>query len=256
MPSAATQRIIADYLDAETARIDALVSARARQRDLLTERQKAFVAAVVAAAGPRVRLANVITSIEQGASPQCSDQPAGPGERGVLKLSAVSPRGFSPGENKLLADDVHGTRAVVRDGDLLVTRANTPMLVGLAAVARLANDDVTLLLPDLIYRLRLRGGQDPDYLQLALSTPDARGQLTATARGSSRSMVKLRGADLRELRIPLPVIDRQRTIASEARTQSARVQRGLGAIDCQITLLRERRQALITAAVTGKLDVG
>ena len=256
LPGGPKQRAIAKLLDAETTRIDAVVTARTRQRQLVLERQTALVAGVVAAAGPQARLASVITSIEQGTSPQCSDRPAGPGERGVLKLSAVSARGFSQGQNKSLADDAYDARAVVRDGDLLVTRANTPTLVGLAAVARFIDHDVTLLLPDLIYRLRLRDGQDPDYVQLAMSTPAARGQLTAAARGSSQSMVKLRGEDLRELRIPLPAIERQQAIASKARTQGVGVQRALVAIDRQITLLCERRQALITAAVTGKLDVG
>jgi len=69
-------------------------------------------------------------------------------------------------------------------------------------------------------------------------------------------MVKLRGHDLRELKVPLPTTDRQRLIATEAQTRWSAVQRTLAAIDRQIALLRERRQALITAAVSGRVDVG
>jgi len=255
-PTTDEQRRIADFLDAETARIDALVSVRIRQRRLLVERHAAFVATVMSSAGSPTRLASAIAAIEQGASPRCEDRPAAAGECGVLKLSAVSTRGFAPGENKFLADEVDMSRMAVRDGDLLVTRANTPTLVGLAVVARHTNDRVTLLLPDLIYRLTLRGGHDPDYVQLALSTAEARAQMTSAARGSSQSMVKLRGEDLRELRVPLPSLEHQRSIAFAARMQWGRVRRTLDAIDRQITLLRERRQALITAAVSGRVDVG
>lgn len=255
VPEVDEQLATVDFLDAETARIDALVSSRVRQRQLLSERHAAFVAKVISAAGPRTRLASAVAAIEQGASPRCADRPAGPGECGILKLSAVNESGFSPDENKFLADDLDASRVIVRDGDLLVTRANTPALVGLAAVVRLADHHITLLLPDLIYRLTLRDGHDPEYVRLAISTADARGQLTAAARGSSQSMVKLRGEDLRELRVALPSPERQRSIASATRSQSAAVRRTLVAIDRQIALLCERREALITGAVTGRLQV-
>ncbi|MGH2944667.1 MAG: restriction endonuclease subunit S [Solirubrobacteraceae bacterium] len=254
-PGIADQARIADLLDAETTRIDAMMSARERQRVLLIERHRSQVAVAVATAGAQVRLASAVASIEQGSSPQCEDRSAGHGEVGVLKLSAVSARGFSAIENKLLVDGSAANRPAVRDADLLVTRANTPNLVGLAAVARLDPDAPTLLLPDLIYRLTLREGHDPDYVQLALSTPDARSQMTAAARGSSQSMVKLRGDDLRELRVPLPAIGRQRLIAHQALEARVAIDLTLAAIDRQIALLRERRQALITAAVTGRLQV-
>jgi len=146
-PKTDEQCRIADFLDAEIARIDALISVRTRQNLLLAERHTAFVARIVSKAGPPVRLAGAIASIEQGAGPRCADRPAGSGERGVLKLSAVSARGFSPGENKCLPDDFPTSPAVVRDGDLLVTRANTPGLVGLAAVAHLVDDETKLMLP-------------------------------------------------------------------------------------------------------------
>lgn len=164
VPNPSDQRGIADFLDAETARIDALVEARHRQRELLQERCAGEVANAVRRAGEHVRLAKALISIEQGVSPQCEDRPAAPGEAGVLKLSAVKPGAFAPSKNKFLIDDGSLSRFVVRDGDVLVTRANTPNLVGLATVARLEKHMPTLLLPDLIYRLRLRDGNDPDYV--------------------------------------------------------------------------------------------
>src|SRR5206468_10394072 len=76
-------------------------------------------------------LRRVIGQIEQGWSPVADDRPAGPDEWAVIKLNAVSKGMFVPGEHKALpADLAPDTRYEIRDGDFLVTRANTPHLVG------------------------------------------------------------------------------------------------------------------------------
>jgi len=254
-PTREQQVAIADYLDAEIERSDAFVAARGRQRRLVIERARAWADAVVSAAGSRVRVARAIASVEQGASPRCENRPAGTGEVGVLKLSAVGPYGFAASENKRLAGGSPDRGLAVDTGDLLVTRANTPSLVGLAAVASVEPAAPRLLLPDLIYRLTLHKGYDPDYLQIALSTSDARAQISAAARGSSQTMVKLRGDDLRNLRVPLPPVAQQQEIARHVCNRRTATDLAITAIDSQISLLRERRQALITAAVTGRLQV-
>lgn len=61
--------------------------------------------------------------------------------------------------------------------------------------------------------------------------------------------------DLQMLRIPLPGPAEQRHIVEEIREQNLRIDRLTDAVKRQIVLLTERRQALITAAVTGQLDV-
>ena len=61
---------------------------------------------------------------------------------------------------------------------------------------------------------------------------------------------------LRETLIPLPGAASQREIVVRATVVRARHEQLLVAIDRQIALLRERRQALITAAVSGRVDVG
>ncbi len=61
--------------------------------------------------------------------------------------------------------------------------------------------------------------------------------------------------DLQMLRIPLPPLDEQRQIVKQIREQNARIDRLSDAVRRQSALLTERRQALITAAVTGQIDV-
>ena len=61
--------------------------------------------------------------------------------------------------------------------------------------------------------------------------------------------------DIEAIRIPLPTTDEQERIVAEAWERLKPIDAGVAAIDRQIDLLREHRQALIVAAVTGELDV-
>lgn len=61
--------------------------------------------------------------------------------------------------------------------------------------------------------------------------------------------------DLQMLRIPLPDLAEQSSIVKEIRDQNRVIDRLADAVKRQVALLGERRQALITAAVTGQLDV-
>jgi type I restriction enzyme S subunit len=80
--------------------------------------------------------------------------PAEGDELGVLKLSAVSGGHFDASENKQLEEIPEGQVVLSpRRHDLLMTRANTPLLVGDVCVVK--EDHANLILPDLIYRLRV-----------------------------------------------------------------------------------------------------
>jgi len=61
--------------------------------------------------------------------------------------------------------------------------------------------------------------------------------------------------DIKSIRIPLPSVAEQQRLLDLADEQLAALGPLEAAIDHQITLLRERREALITAAVTGTLQV-
>lgn len=68
-------------------------------------------------------------------------------------------------------------------------------------------------------------------------------------------MVKLRGEDLRSVEVSLPVPDEQCRVVVLAEAVRAEGDRLAALLGKQIALLRERRQALITAAVTGELEI-
>lgn len=257
VPPLEEQRRIADFLDAETTRIDQLVSMFRRARELLDERRSARRDGLLdhlRSDYGEIPLRRFMLRVDQGDSPQCDAVPRDVGEWGVLKLSAVKAGRFNPEENKRLPDDIPVNRAnQIHAGDFLITRANTPSLVGDAAVA--AGDVAGLLLPDLIYRVRLDRGANAEFLVQVVLGRRVRNLIEAVARGSSQSMVKLRGEDIKQWPIPRVGQRQQGEVVRMIHEASSETERLQHRIMRQIDLMSERRQALITAAVTGEFDV-
>lgn len=250
-----TQRAIADYLDRETARIDGLIDTKRRMVKLEVEHMQGLrESAFSNAPAPEVRLGRFVTSIGQGVSPAAEARQVEDYEWGVLKLSAVKRGRFVSSEHKALPSDfAPDPRMVPRAGDLLVTRANTPDLVGDVCAVTIPRP--RLILCDLIYVLRLRPDLDPEYAAQALLTQNARAQLSSVARGTSQSMVKLRAEDVKGIVIRVPDLGTQRSIVETLNQASVHCDLVVSKLQRSITLLQERRQALITAAVTGQLNI-
>lgn len=251
------QRRIADFLDHEIRLIGRMNSLLKRMLGKLTEREQALIDLEIVRLSSKygtVPFRRAIQRIEQGISPQCDSVPAQEHEWGVLKLSSIKRGSFFPEENKRLPEEVTpDQRYEVRIGDLLVTRANTPELVGDVAVV--THNTRRLLLPDLIYRVTLSQSVLPEFASLAIMSSHVRGIIRATARGTSQSMVKLRGEDIREW--PIPKVDKKLQIetVNKIAKQQESIKTLRHKIMRQLDLLDERRKALITAAVAGQIDV-
>lgn len=94
---------------------------------------------------------------------------------------------------------------------------------------------------------------DPRWLAYVIKAPAARQQLEMASYGGTK--VGLGLADIAELRIPTPDLRTQRLRADHIDGVLERFERTRNAILAQVALLDERREALITAAVTGQIDV-
>lgn len=271
------QRRIADFLDRKTASIDTLIEKQEQLLALLAEKRQALITqAVTKGLDPNVPMKDtgvevigqipitwstlpirrLITSIEQGWSPPAEDRLADQGEWAVLKLGAVFRGRFRPDQQKALSAETEPERRYeIHSGDLLVTRANTLALVGDACVVEEAPP--RLMLPDLIYRLTVRRDRiDPRFLALFLLCDMGRAQIEADARGSSMSMAKVSGAHVRSWIVPVPpTLHEQQRIVEHVQSELRRLDALSQRVQAMIEKLREYRQALITAAVTGQLDV-
>ncbi len=154
-------------------------------------------------------LRSCIESIQSGKSPQAESRAAREGEWGVLKLSAVTSGHFKPGENKaLLSMDRVSTRHEVRNGDVLMTRKNTPELVG--AVCLVDEVEPHLMFPDLVFRIQLDDAVLlPQYFRHLLMSPTYRDRVRALAGGSAKSMSNISQERLRNLIVPVPPLQDQ-----------------------------------------------
>ncbi len=273
---AETRERIANYLDRETARIDGLIAEKEHMLALLEEKRAALISRVVTRGlDPNAplkpsgqewlgempahwevrRIKYVSVCLDQGASPIAANTQAAPDELGVLKLSAVSKGRFKREENKSLREANEEEQLLaLRKGDVLITRGNTPELV--ADVAYVPEDEPNLLLPDLIYRLRVNEEEVlPEYLTSFLTTAVARLQIRRDARGSSGSMVKVSQGHVLYWLTPLPPLFEQIEIANYLRRAEGRFRLMMTEISSSISLLSERRAALITAAVIGQIPL-
>lgn len=258
LPPPDEQRRIADFLDAETTRITALMDARSSQLRCLEQLWDARLANKVEeliAIHGLIPLRRVVTSLEQGWSPQCEDTESTSSEWAVLKTSAVSTGRFMPLEHKRLPNDLEpDLRYQIADGDILMTRGSgSPAHVGVATVAKTGGR--RLLLSDLLYRVRLDQAWSPEFVTLLLGSLPVRGFASLLFRGQSGQTIKLRAEDVKSIDIPNVPVTLQSGIASELLNTQLSIEEAKKVIRQSYVLLGERRQALITAAVTGQFDV-
>ena len=272
----AEQAAIARFLDWANGRIERAIRAKRKVIALLMEQKQAIVQRGVSCgfdegvtlkssqvpwlgdipSGWQVsRLKHCVTSIEQGWSPQCDAQPAGDHEWGVLKVGCVNKETFGWRQNKKLPDSLHPDASLeVRDGDILVSRANTRDLLGLAALADKPRPK--LILSDKLFRFRAKGKRfDSAFLVLTLRVKASRAQIESSTNGASSSMQNIGQAVLKNLWLAVPPVVEQQAIVEQVAIQVRPLNEAILRFEREIELLREYRTRLVADVVTGKLDV-
>lgn len=258
LPTMEEQRRIADFLDDQVARIEGVQLARERQAAAIAETARGIMDAQIDELGASfgwVPMRRWMQQVEQGWSPQCDSAPASDGEWGVLKVGAVRSGVFRENQNKRLPDDLQPqTTYEVRAGDLLFSRANTPTLVGEAAVVP-PGVRARLILCDKLMRVRLHRGICAEFVAGVAGATRSRDHFSVLSSGTSGSMVNIRAEDIQNLEMPEVGAAEQRTCAerwNKSRDQGAVTG---AAILRSGELLTEYRRSLVTAAVTGEFDV-
>lgn len=213
LPPLAEQRAIAEVVDATGAleaayghEAKAAAAALSAARDHLLRRLKLR------------RLGDLVMDIQGGKSPKALDRPPNDREPGVLKVSSIRPAQFRPEEAKAAPGAVFPPHARVRSGDVLVSRANTRLLVG--ATCRVRGDFGELYLSDKTLRVILDDTSlDGDFLVHALASTAARVQIELAAGGTSDSMKNISQKAILDLNIPyVEDLAAQRGIAGELGT--------------------------------------
>jgi len=129
----------------------------------------------------------------------------------MLGLGCLKPEGFEPIQLKNApADDNKIGRALLEDGDLLVSRSNTRERVALAGIYR--DVGAPCIYPDLMMRIESNGRTTNRFLELLLRHQPVRRQLTRSAQGTSGSMVKINSSMLLNTKVPVISRNEQRRI--------------------------------------------
>ncbi|MGO1736494.1 MAG: restriction endonuclease subunit S [Leucobacter sp.] len=267
LPPLKEQQRIADYLDRETAEIDALIAEQVGLRELLSERFESDVARVISGKTMSEKdqldhffhelpetwrnrsVKSVLKVLTDGAhiSPET--------EGGVYPF--VSTRDISSSQidtDGALLTSPETYRYMVRtgcqpiEGDVLFSKDGT---VGTTAVVGqerpfVAASSLVILRPE-------STAMDSHFLEYALQSNQVRSQAAQRMRGAGLPRISV--ANVGRLRVPQPPISTQREIVSYLDGHRLEYVAMSRAIADLIALAKERRAALISAAVTGKIDV-
>jgi type I restriction enzyme S subunit len=272
VPKEVEQRAIADFLDAETARIDALIAKKRRMIELLLSRRT--VTTIYSVSGKL----NSTDMMAPSSLPWLEELSAAWDEV-LLRLVARLGSGHTPSRNHpewwldcAIPWITTGEVQALRSDRVEYIEQTREMIseIGLAnSAAELHSEDTVVLCRTAsagysgIMSSAMATSQDfatwtcgpllrPRFLLLCLRAmrEDLLGRL---AMGSTHKTIYM--PDIRSIRIPLPSMEEQDRVVEAAWGELARIDKAMTFLERQIVLLRERRQALITAAVTGEIGV-
>ncbi|MFD9722769.1 restriction endonuclease subunit S [Streptomyces sp. NPDC059072] len=264
LPPLEDQRRIADFLDVEIARIDQLVSKLAEMTELVTLRGKALIrerlqggrtASAVAptnvpwlSAMPEhwdAAPLRYISRIQRGASPRPIDDPVYFDEMGThawVRISDVT------ASDKYLVETTQRLSALgvslsvpLRPGELFVSIAGSVGKPIITQIPCCIHDGFVAITNPLV---------NTDFLYYVLLLGDAFRGL-----GKLGTQLNLNSETVGSIKIPIPPEHEQAVIVSQLDADMMATTRLSRSLRRQTALLAERRQALITAAVTGQFDV-
>lgn len=168
----------------------------------------------------------------------------------MLGLGCLTLQGFQPLQLKPAPrGDKRLSSALLFDGDLLMSRANTRDLVGMVGVYRDVGTPCTY--PDLMMRLRPSTETSAEFLQFVLQSSAVRRQVQAHAVGTSGSMVKISGKIVSNLVVAMPGKTEQNQILSLLAAGDARLNAELE----KVAVLRELKAGLMDDLLTGRVRV-
>lgn len=262
LPDKSEQRRIADFLNAETSRIDRLTAAKERVSSLIDERRIALTSqlclrgcepttamkdtgigplGVVPAHWKVTRNKNFLVEVADLSADGAEELLT------VSHLTGVTPRS-EKNVYMFLAETMAGYK-ICQPRDLVINTLWAWM--GALGVARHGG-----IVSPAYGVYRFTSDQIlPDYFDLLYRTPEYVCEMTRYSKGVWHSRLRLYPEAFLGLSAPVPPRREQEQIVEAIERElepGARLQRAIGRSN---TLLSERRTALITAAVTGQFDV-
>lgn len=252
VPDLATQRQIADFLDRETARIDLLIEKKQRLVALLGERKTIELEKLLFDSGFHNRkLRREARVISKGTTPSTiGAEMVDDGVR-FLKAENVTWNGVNTSPENFVSEETHRAlkRSSLQPGDVLVVIAGATTGKTAVMPAELAPANTN----QAVSFVRLRELRYAEIACAAIGCPRIQRDILLTSVQSAQPNLSME--DLGNLMLPFPDEAEISAVLEQVTSINSRSARLIAATEISIDRLKEYRSALITAAVTGQIDV-
>ena len=260
-PTLCTQIEIADYLDRETTKLDELITATRRLLELLSEKSRTLIAnAVIRGIDPDISLRDSGVPWVGGIPAHWRiekarwlfrerDERSVSGNEELLTVSHLT--GVTPRSEKSVNMFEAKTRVgykICAEGDLVINTLWAWMgAMGISPMNGIVSPayHVYEIVEELV----------PSYVDGLVRLPIFAQELIRYSKGVWSSRLRLYPEGFFEVSLPVPPPYEQRQIVASIRHQLQTLETLKIATEHTISLLQERRSALISAAVTGQINI-
>lgn len=267
IPSIEEQKQIANFLDHETAQIDSLIAKQEKLIELLKEKRQAVIShAVTKGLNPHVAMKdsdvewlgkvpehwNVLPIkyltkyVGTGGTPKNQSSFAE-----VPEINWFTPGDFS-GDLKIVDSSKYVTFSSVEDGDSKLYEGKSVLMIGIGAtLGKVAISDRDFSCNQQINVLTCNKLINPEFLTFSLMS-----QLEQIKQLSNSSTIGIINQEkTKQISISVPSVEEQNKIIHFIMGNIEKFNTLINKAESAIQLMQERRTALISSAVTGKIDV-
>ena len=258
LPPVEEQRRLADFLDDQVARIDEAMDARDQQLSLIDARFDATLKNLVLGRGSQSLgwadgIGDDRVLLPLGRLMMLRGEKNDP-VRVHQILSLTAKRGVIPYEEKgdignKASEDI-SRYSIVQPGDIVVNSMNVVIgSVGLSEYEGVLSPVYYVMMPVPNPRAL------PEFVALHFRIREFQQQLIKLGYGILQHRMRIPWINLKAERLAVPSLEKQREVVDALGSLDADRKASLATVQSGIDLLEERKRALITAAVTGELDV-
>jgi type I restriction enzyme S subunit len=262
VPDMSQQHLITSYLDCETARIDALIGAKERLLTLLAEKRKALITqAVTRGLDPHVPM-------RDSGVPWLGEIPAHwEAERARWLFAERDSRSVTGDEDLLTVSHITGVtlrsekevymfEAETNEGYKICKKDDLAINTLWAWMGAMGVSSVDGIVSPAYNVYKIGSRFVPKYVDLIVRLPIYAKEVIRYSKGVWSSRLRLYPEGFFEVYLPVPSVEEQIQIIEHVSNETVKIDRIQSATERTIALLRERRAALIAAAVTGQLELG
>lgn len=250
VPSLDTQRRIADYLDAETAQIDAMMAKLDEQVGLLRERRGAVLGHAMDQSGLPTTTIGKVAEVTLGKAINSKAETEGAMKFPYVRAANIQPHGvFFEEWKEMPFFKGELERYSLNEDDVLVVEGGA----GFGRSLTLKQDLPETGFQNHVLRIRARENYIGQFIDYTVRYHLASGLIELMSVGAT--IPGLSSEKARALPIAHISLDEQRRIVAELEEKTSRMDAMITKCEELKTLLQERRAALITAVVTGQKEV-